>query len=260
MSAETWRAQPDPSRRASSSLRTLAGRLVLGPFVVRAASLALRSATAGTRRRPAAWSATSSASSPCSWSCVRRAGCRSWVYVVGVSWGGGALSLLRSFAEHRNVDQGTRSAVVRSGRFFSLLYLNNNLHHTHHAQPGCRGSSCRPPTRRSTAIEPRPPAPASTAGTASRPPVPRRAVRPAGRSRRRADDVAEPRQRLDWRCGADRVNECSARSRPSGRARRHAGQSPARLLAAGRAVPRSRFFGSRSSALAARLDLRRSRL
>ena len=48
---------------------------------------------------------------------------------------GGALSLLRSFAEHRNVDQGTRSAVVRAGRFFGLLYLNNNLHHTHHTQP-----------------------------------------------------------------------------------------------------------------------------
>ena len=57
-------------------------------------------------------------------------------YVVGTVWGGGALSLLRSFAEHRAVEAGTRSAVVRSGRFFSLLYLNNNLHHTHHARPG----------------------------------------------------------------------------------------------------------------------------
>jgi fatty acid desaturase len=30
----------------------------------------------------------------------------------------------------------TRCAVVRSGRFFGLLFLNNNLHHTHHALPG----------------------------------------------------------------------------------------------------------------------------
>jgi fatty acid desaturase len=26
--------------------------------------------------------------------------------------------------------------VVRSGWFFGLLYLNNNLHYTHHAVPG----------------------------------------------------------------------------------------------------------------------------
>ena len=66
---------------------------------------------------------------------VRSSGLPVWAYVVGVSWGGGALSLLRSFAEHRHVDHGTRSAVVHCGRFFSLLFLNNNLHHTHHAQP-----------------------------------------------------------------------------------------------------------------------------
>ena len=55
------------------------------------------------------------------------------------AWGGAALSLLRSFAEHRPPDElgdGTPSAVVRAGWFFSLLYLNNNLHHTHHARPG----------------------------------------------------------------------------------------------------------------------------
>ena len=30
----------------------------------------------------------------------------------------------------------TRSAIVRSGRVFGLLFLNNNLHHAHHAEPG----------------------------------------------------------------------------------------------------------------------------
>jgi fatty acid desaturase len=33
-------------------------------------------------------------------------------------------------------DAGPRSAIVRCGPFFSLLYLNNNLHHTHHVRPG----------------------------------------------------------------------------------------------------------------------------
>ena len=71
---------------------------------------------------------------------VHAAGMAPWIYVVGVAWVGAALSLLRSFAEHRRPDETdddhSRSAVVRAGWFFSLLYLNNNLHHTHHARPG----------------------------------------------------------------------------------------------------------------------------
>ena len=67
---------------------------------------------------------------------MRATGLAVWVYVIGVAWGGGALSLLRSFAEHRKSDAGTSSAVVHAGWFFSLLFLNNNLHHTHHARPG----------------------------------------------------------------------------------------------------------------------------
>jgi len=43
--------------------------------------------------------------------------------------------LLRSFVEHCAVAEGTRSAVVKAGPVMSLLFLNNNLHHTHHAQP-----------------------------------------------------------------------------------------------------------------------------
>jgi fatty acid desaturase len=67
---------------------------------------------------------------------VDAAGIALWVYVVGVAWVGGALSLLRSFAEHRWTASGTRSAVVNAGPAMSLLYLNNNLHHTHHQRPG----------------------------------------------------------------------------------------------------------------------------
>jgi len=47
-----------------------------------------------------------------------------------------ALTLLRSFAEHEArevVDE--RSAVVEAGPVMSLLYLYNNLHAVHHAEP-----------------------------------------------------------------------------------------------------------------------------
>lgn len=57
------------------------------------------------------------------------------LYVV-TCYAGTALSLLRSFAEHRAGPEGLRTAVVASGPFFSLLFLNNNLHVAHHARPG----------------------------------------------------------------------------------------------------------------------------
>ena len=66
-----------------------------------------------------------------------------WQYLVGFCYFGTALTMLRSFAEHRPIngdhqvfDGMTRSAVVRSAGFFGLMFLNNNLHHTHHARPG----------------------------------------------------------------------------------------------------------------------------
>lgn len=48
-----------------------------------------------------------------------------------------ALGLIRSFTEHRVApDPLDRTAVVEAGRFWSLLFLNNNLHVVHHRQPG----------------------------------------------------------------------------------------------------------------------------
>jgi fatty acid desaturase len=48
-----------------------------------------------------------------------------------------SLGLLRSFAEHRaHPAAGDRTAVVEAGAFWSLLFLNNNLHVVHHRHPG----------------------------------------------------------------------------------------------------------------------------
>ena len=57
-------------------------------------------------------------------------------YVVGVVYGRVFFTGLRTFAEHRAVMDGTRCAVVRAGLPLSMIFLNNNLHHTHHALPG----------------------------------------------------------------------------------------------------------------------------
>ena len=134
VSAEAWQ-RSGPARRAMhQALRTLAGRLVLGPFVFawrhwRWSLAATHTATKVVRVIGHVAGVVAVVL------VVRASGLPVWAYVAGVAWGGGALSLLRSFVEHRNVDEGTRSAVVRCGPLFALLYLNNNLHHTHHAQP-----------------------------------------------------------------------------------------------------------------------------
>jgi fatty acid desaturase len=50
---------------------------------------------------------------------------------------GAALTLVRSFAEHRaDAIPARRVAVVERAPVLGLLFLNNNLHAVHHAQPG----------------------------------------------------------------------------------------------------------------------------
>lgn len=68
-----------------------------------------------------------------------------WLYWVGLPVGtyllvfvypGTALSLLRSFAEHKaDTDPKSRAAIVERPGIFGLLFLNNNLHAVHHAHP-----------------------------------------------------------------------------------------------------------------------------
>jgi fatty acid desaturase len=58
-----------------------------------------------------------------------------WAYAAAC-YGATALTLVRSFAEHRAVPTGSRTAMVAAGPFFSLLFLNNNLHVAHHDRPG----------------------------------------------------------------------------------------------------------------------------
>ena len=57
-------------------------------------------------------------------------------YAVAAVYGRVFFTGLRTFAEHRGVPEGTRSAVVHAGLLMRLIFLNNNLHHTHHAAPG----------------------------------------------------------------------------------------------------------------------------
>jgi len=57
-------------------------------------------------------------------------------YVAFFAYPGIALTLLRSFAEHRaEEDPENRSVIVDAAWPFALLFLNNNLHALHHREP-----------------------------------------------------------------------------------------------------------------------------
>jgi fatty acid desaturase len=57
-------------------------------------------------------------------------------YLLTFVYPGAALTLIRSFAEHRAHDlPGHRVAVVERAPLMGLLYLNNNLHAVHHSHP-----------------------------------------------------------------------------------------------------------------------------
>lgn len=57
-------------------------------------------------------------------------------YLLLFVYPGLSLTLLRSFVEHRaHPEPERRTAIVESGALMSLLYLNNNLHALHHAEP-----------------------------------------------------------------------------------------------------------------------------
>jgi len=57
-------------------------------------------------------------------------------YILCFVYPGTSLALVRSFAEHRAADEpGNRTAIVEGGRFWELLFLNNNLHVVHHVHP-----------------------------------------------------------------------------------------------------------------------------
>lgn len=117
--------------------QTLAGRLTIGPFLCvisfwKIESLKVWRAEAGARG---------------TWlkhiffvglvlTCVGLIGVNPLTYILYFVLPSISLALLRSFAEHHEgSNQAQRTMVVRSNRFFQMLFLNNNFHSVHHHRP-----------------------------------------------------------------------------------------------------------------------------
>jgi len=132
---DTWRRAGRLRRRWMLVLRTLPGRLTFGVLRgiprfwwrelphLRTPAVALQ------------WGFHLVLATAFGWWLFGVVGVSPWLYVPAFVLGGSACTQLRSFLEHCAVPEGTRSAVVKAGPVMSLLFLNNNLHHTHHALP-----------------------------------------------------------------------------------------------------------------------------
>jgi fatty acid desaturase len=116
---------------------TLAGRLLLGPALSIAAfwNDEFRRIRAGDARRARIWARHLAGVALVFGWVVGICHIPAWIYVGLMVYPGVSISLLRSFAEHRaHHDPRMRTVVVETNRFWSLLFLNNNLHIVHHAQ------------------------------------------------------------------------------------------------------------------------------
>ena len=136
VSPETWQRAGSLKRAMLRANRTLAARLTLGPVrgtwqlwagEVRAVRADRRVAMRWVIHIVAACGVVLA---------LRAAGMPLWIYITGFVFGGASLTALRSFVEHSAHADEPRSAVVQSNWFFGLLFLNNNLHFTHHQLPG----------------------------------------------------------------------------------------------------------------------------
>ena len=135
LTPEVWQQMSSLRRRWVLFLRTTPGRFTIGVprVIVRFWFRELRHM--GDRAVYVPWLIHLALVVPFAWWLFGVVGMNPWVYLFGFVFGGAACSALRSFVEHCAVPQGTRSAVVKAGPVLSLLFLNINLHHTHHAEP-----------------------------------------------------------------------------------------------------------------------------
>ena len=133
-----WARLPGIIRQVLLAHNTFAGRMLLGPFLtigqfVFAEAKAL---IKGDYRHLNAWLLHLPASTIILAWVIIVADMSIWLYLGCFVLPGLSLTLVRSFAEHKAADTPLeRTAIVEAGPFFSLLFLNNNLHFAHHRRP-----------------------------------------------------------------------------------------------------------------------------
>lgn len=139
VTAGDWERCGALRRAALWAMKTLAGRMALEPFrcVWRLGRDEAGRLIGGDAGHLGVWAVHAvSCAAVLAW-VVGVCGIPVLEYLAFFVYPGTALTLLRSFLEHRaRVQVGERTAIVEAGPIMSLLYLNNNLHTLHHIEPG----------------------------------------------------------------------------------------------------------------------------
>jgi fatty acid desaturase len=134
---EVWNALPGAKRALYQFNNTLFGRMLIGPAVglLRFWAGEVMLLAHGQRSILKCWSAYF-VSTILVLTFVQLCGMPVWQYIVLIAYPAISLALVRSFCEHQAVEEvGGRTIVVEASRFWSLLFLNNNLHIAHHDRP-----------------------------------------------------------------------------------------------------------------------------
>jgi len=133
-----WERLPRPIQVVLTLNNSLLGRLLIGPAVSMIGFLGaeLRMMLAGDRVVMRAWLHHLAGAVPVVLFVTLVGGMPLWFYLLTVSYPAMSLLMLRTYAEHRAHEHAeARSIIVEFCPLFSLLFLNNNLHVVHHANP-----------------------------------------------------------------------------------------------------------------------------
>ena len=139
VTAATWQRIGAPGRGFLRAYNCLLGRLLLAPVVITAKSLAELAGglLRGDGKLLAAWALHLLGAALVLYWVLSVAGMSLWAYLLFFVYPGLSLTSLRSFAVHRAATGVTeRTATLKAEAPLALLFLNNNLHSVHHAQPG----------------------------------------------------------------------------------------------------------------------------
>jgi fatty acid desaturase len=134
---KVWARLPKPAQILLRVNNTLIGRVTLGPFLGNALWLRneARMLAAGDKSVRQAWALHVLGLAPVVlWLWV--ASMPFWAYLCA-AWIGHSILKIRTFLEHRAHEAArARTVIIEDRGPLSLLFLNNNFHSVHHAQPG----------------------------------------------------------------------------------------------------------------------------
>jgi fatty acid desaturase len=134
---ESWAATGGIRRFLFSVNHTLGGRMLIGPAIsiIRFWPTELGIILRGDKTHAKCW-AIFAVSCACVFAFVMWCGMPLWQYLLLIAYPGISLALVRSYCEHQAAEEiDHRTIIVECSVFWSLLFLNNNLHVPHHERP-----------------------------------------------------------------------------------------------------------------------------